>query len=153
MYTEAQVIRQLRNFRENNYSLRDIARLEFGGALTYGDVQRALKGHFPKDPHKRFMMGIPAIVETPACPECGQVHKIDGVCIARSLVTVTVVELSADEYARVERPVTIRIKRRPASRPRASINLADPESAARTIRRKMDAETLALLVELLKQAE
>ena len=89
---------------------------------------------------------------TDPCPACGQVHKIDGVCVAHSIVNITVVEVDAEEYAKIDRPVTITIKRRARkdTRPRATINTANPESAAKTIRRKMDAGTLAALVELLK---
>jgi len=155
MYTEQQVSQRLCSFRAKNMSLRSIARLVYGGAITYGDVQRGMLGVFPKDPHKRLALNLPAIVETVACPECGQVHKIDGVCVAHSIVNITVVEVDAEEYAKIDRPVTITIKRRARkdTRPRATINTANPESAAKTIRRKMDAGTLAALVELLKETE
>lgn len=131
---------------------RKIANLDDYRGIPAGTLAAIAKGYpIPKKWARR--LGVPVYVPTEACPACGQVHKIDGVCIARSRVTVTVTEVSAEEYARIDKPVTITIKRaRPASRPRASINLSDPQSAARTIRRKMDAETLALLVDLLKEA-
>ena len=107
-------------------------------------------------PYKWYRrLGIAPIVKTEACPECGEVHKIDGICIARSLVTITVVEMSAEEYAKVDKPVTITVRRhiRKDQRPRATINVADPASAARTIRRKMTPEILAALVDLLRGEE
>ena len=112
-------------------------------------------GVMPRDPHKRIALGLPALVPTPAGAKCGEVHAIDGVCVAQSLVTITVVEMTAEEYAKVDKPVTITVRRRPRkdTRPRATINVADPASAARTIRRKMDTATLAALVELLRGEE
>lgn len=155
VYTEEQVMSDLRILHKDNMSLREIAWLLYRDEVTHGDIQRALKGVFPKDPHKRIIMGLPALVPTPACPRCGEVHKIDGVCVAQSLVTITVVEMTAEEYAKVDKPVTITVRRhiRKDQRPRATINTANPESAAKTIRRKMDGKTLAALVELLRESE
>jgi hypothetical protein len=119
------------------------------GAMAY---RIAMDDYEPREAGIRHTLGLPVILPTPACPDCGTVHTIDGVCIAHSKVTVTVVEMTADELAQLDRPVTIIVKRTPARRSerrRASINLENPESAARTIRRAMDADTLALLVDLL----
>lgn len=100
-------------------------------------------------------LGIVILRPTPACPDCGAVHTIPGVCVAKSLVKIQVIQMTPEELAAIDRPVTVIVKQSAGvrrKRARASINIADPHSAARTIKRKMDPETLALLLALLREA-
>lgn len=97
-------------------------------------------------------LGITVLRLAPACAQCGEVHTIDGVCTARKLVQVIVSEPA--DYEQLLQPVKIVVRRaRPKQNrtPRASINLEDPASAAKTIRKKMGAEAVARLAELLKE--
>ncbi len=144
--------------RLNNW--RKVA-AEFG--LTSGLAYRiAVDGYEPKEPHIRTLLGLPAYALAQVCPKCGEVHNITEVCLAQAAVTVYVEGLTPEQHAeateRGEKLVTIimqkpRPKRKSKPRPRASIHLENPESAAQTIRKKMDPEILAALVALLKEAE
>jgi len=71
-YTERKVLLDLQRKKAAGRSLRAIAK-DYDG-ITYGDIQRALKGDFPKSPHKRLVLGLPALIPAPACAKCGNVH-------------------------------------------------------------------------------
>jgi hypothetical protein len=34
----------------------------------------AVRGYEPKDAHIRAALGLPVLIQTPACPACGEVH-------------------------------------------------------------------------------
>jgi hypothetical protein len=71
-YTETQVLRDLQRKKAIGRSLRDISK-DYDG-ISHGVIQRALKGQFPKSPHKRLALGLPTLIPAPACTKCGQVH-------------------------------------------------------------------------------
>jgi len=111
-------------------------------------------GYEPKEPEIRRKLNLPVVIPTPACPDCGAVHTL-GVCVAKSVVKVTVIKVTPEELAAIDNPVIVTVKQsigEKRRRARASINLEDPESAARTISKKMDAQTLAALLALLNEA-
>lgn len=100
-------------------SLREIAR-EYK-TLTHADIQRIVRhGIFPKSCKKRTELHLAALIPTPACPTCGEIH------LRRTCPTTA------------------------KKRARRAINLVDPVSAAATILNHADAAYIARLVELLK---
>ncbi len=72
LYTEQAVLGDLKRLKARGKTLRAIAD-EYPGA-TYGDIQRALKGNFPKRLAKRLAFNLPALAPAPVCPTCGVVH-------------------------------------------------------------------------------
>lgn len=43
--------------------------------ITSGMAYRiAMDKYEPKDPHIRYLLGLPALVPAPVCPECGEIH-------------------------------------------------------------------------------
>ncbi len=78
----------------------------------------------PRDPHIRAALNLPALAPAPVCPRCGMVHVAKR-CMSQQ-----------------ERP-----------RPRRAINLADPASAAATIRAYATDEYIAELVARLQKVE
>ena len=71
-YTDAAVLADLRRKKAAGMSLRQIAS-EYDG-ITHADIQRALQGHLPHDPHKRIALHLAPMLPAPACPRCGSVH-------------------------------------------------------------------------------
>lgn len=123
--------------------------------ITSGLAYRiAVEKYDPKDPQLRVKLGLPALIPTPACTRCGVVHHLGEICPTETPIEVVVYQMTAEELAKIDQPVTIIFKKpkstrkRPA-RPRASINIEDPKSAACTIVKKMDAEKLAELIDFL----
>jgi len=53
--------------------LRTLAN-EYGAPITYGDIQRVLRGKFSKRANKRAAFGLPALVFVSACKDCGEGH-------------------------------------------------------------------------------
>lgn len=143
---------EIKKAKQNGATWRDVGRT-FG--ITGGLAHRiANEGHEPKEPDIRRRLGLPVLLPAPACPDCGAVHTIPGVCVAKSMVKIQVIQVTPEELATIEHPVVVTVKQSVGikrQRARASINLEDAGSAARTIRRKMDAETLAALLDLLKE--
>lgn len=91
--------------------------------VTSGMAYRiAMHDYEPHDPHIRAALGLPALAPAPVCLKCGEVH------VAKRC-------LSQQER----------------KRPRRAINLADPASAAATIRRHASAEFVAELVKRLEE--
>lgn len=72
LYTEQVVLGDLKRKKSQGKSLREIA-LDYPGA-TYGDIQRALQGDFPKTSKKRAAFNLPSLAPAPVCPRCGLVH-------------------------------------------------------------------------------
>lgn len=90
--------------------------------VTCGMVYRiAMHDYEPRQPHIRAALSLPSLAPAPVCPKCGTVHVAKR-CLSQQ-----------------ERP-----------RPRRAINLADPASAAATIRRHAEPEYVAELVRLLE---
>jgi hypothetical protein len=73
MITEDRLKRDLLAKNLSGKTLREIAK-EYGDGITHADIQRGIKGDFPKSEHKRFILGLPALIPTPACNKCGEVH-------------------------------------------------------------------------------
>lgn len=71
-YTEQDARLLLQAKREQGRTLRSIA--DDYENITYGDIQRALKGQFPKSPRKRAAFNLSALIPAPACPVHGVVH-------------------------------------------------------------------------------
>lgn len=125
---------------------------EFG--ITSGEAyQIGVYGKEPKEAAIRVKLHMPALIPTPACPDCGIVHTLGDVCPVATPVQVTIYEMTAEELAKVDQPVVyVRRKRRSRSRkrrPRASINVENPASAATTILRSMKPDAVDALVEYL----
>lgn len=74
MYTEDELSNILWELKLQGKSLRGIADELFDGKVSHADIQRGLKGKFPKSEEKRHIMGLPTLVPIPACPICGEVH-------------------------------------------------------------------------------
>src|SRR3990167_6339011 len=55
-------------------SLRELART-FNG-ITHADIQRGLKGQFPKKSRKRQSFGLIALELSEPCLKCGEVHTV-----------------------------------------------------------------------------
>ena len=72
VYNESDVVSDLWSKKLTGKTLRDISR-DYPGT-TYGDIQRALKGEFPKSPQKRLAFRLPALAPAPVCPIHGIVH-------------------------------------------------------------------------------
>jgi len=104
------------------------ARYGLTKALIY---RTALRGYEPKKPRIREVLEMSALVPTPACVKCGDVHTLGDICPT-------------------ETPVRIIVQKPPRPRrPRLAIRLDDPHSAARSIRRHMTKDNIkALLLEL-----
>ena len=125
LYSEEKVRGYILLQKEAGRSLRQIASNDFGGCITYGDVQRGIKGEFPKRPHKRSVMGLSALVPVEVCPDCGKAPLARHHCC----------------NGKPHKP-------RP---PRLAIRLDDPHSAARSIRRHMTTDQIAALVRALEE--
>jgi len=122
LYSEEKVLGYILLQKAAGRSLRQIANNDFGGCVTYGDVQRAMHGVFPKRPQKRLAMGLTPMRPAPACPNCGDVHT----------------------------KKTCPAQHKPCP-PRLAIRLDDPHSAARSIRRHMTTDQIAALVRALEE--
>lgn len=111
-YTEQELsaILQAENEGENGKSLRRIAAERYGGRVTHGVIQRAIRGEYPTDPAKREILGLAIYRQAPACSKCGEVH------------------------------VSKRCSARPKSKAprRIAIRCDDMQSAARTIMRNLE---------------
>jgi len=42
--------------------------------ITGGMAHRIAHGYEPKEPHIRYVLGLPALVPAPVCERCGEVH-------------------------------------------------------------------------------
>ncbi len=147
------LIESIKTARQKGATWRDVGE-QFGisGGLAFRITEER---HEPKEPDIRKRLGLPVLLPAPACPDCGAVHTIPGVCVAKSLVKIQVIQVTPEELAAIDHPVTVIVRQSVGvkrKRARASINLEDPASAAQTIRRKMDTETLAALLALLREA-
>lgn len=147
------LVEQIKTASQNGATWRDVGSM-FG--ITAGLAHRiANERHEPKEPDIRRRLGLPVLLPAPACPDCGAVHTIPGVCVAKSLVKIQVIQVTPEELAAIDKPVTVIVKQSVGvkrRRARASINTENPESAARTIRRAMDSQTLQALLQLLGEA-
>jgi hypothetical protein len=66
-------------------------------------------GHEPGE-KLRQQLGLPRTAPVPVCPDCGDVHTIDGVCLADAKVTVIVVRVTPEELAELPKPVRVVVK-------------------------------------------
>lgn len=120
LYTEEELLASLWQKRLVGMTLRAIA-AEYE-EISYGDIQRCLKGEFPKSPHKRAKLKLVTFAPAPICIKCGQVH-----------VTKRCVNGNGKKGPR-----------------RVAVRVDDPESAARTIKRHFGEDELRKLIDELK---
>jgi hypothetical protein len=93
-------------------TFRQMAALDEFHGIPPGTLCAIYKG--AEVPRKwRRRLGLPEIKPAPACPDCGEVHTVDGMCRARKVV---IYQVTAAELEKVERPVVV--VRQPRDRPR-----------------------------------
>lgn len=101
---------------------RQIALLPQYRGIPPGTLCSFAQGRDIRNPAHRVQLGLPALVEIPACPTCGHVHTLGGICPQVTPVKVIVYE--EDDGADGE-TITVVIKRRRAKdqRRRERLNL------------------------------
>lgn len=91
-------------------------------------------------------LGIIALAPAPVCPECGEVHTTGFCTKGTAGVAPAPVCPKCGQVHVAKRCSNGKASKRT---PRVSINLRNPESAAKTLSKYMDKETLAALVDYL----
>lgn len=76
---EVALMKYIRAQTEKGRTLRQIAK-DYPKCITFGDIQRILKGVFPLRMEKRLALGLPIYSRARVCTACGQVHAFDRAC-------------------------------------------------------------------------
>lgn len=74
VYTVEEVITTVRKQYLEKKSLRRVAKEDYQGRVTFGDVQRMIKGIEPLKPQVRLAFGLQPMAPAPICLRCGEVH-------------------------------------------------------------------------------